>query len=509
MRLIGKIIVILIIGILLGASAYVIFYTGEDTDDDNNQVTPDTEPPKITFVTGDASITAGQAVTILASFSDNVNVTQATLYYKNAGSANWASVSILSGSASILIPSSATNNYYYYVTVDDAAGNGPVGNPSVDGTTYYTITVIPGGSNPGNETLIHTVFLEEATATWCTNCPNVANILHSIYETHHYNFYYVALINDTNPIAANRNWNEYHVYGFPTVFIDGGYNVILGGNNAESIYANAISAAQARPTVPKIRVTVTAQYKNTTQEVTVNALVENKGNDSYNGRLKLYLTEIVSGWSGYDSKPYQFAFLDYLLIKDITVEGKRNATYSQTTNISAYDYENLMIIGVVFSSEKHQGYANPSDKTTNLFDAYYADATNATKVVEKGNLPPQLQITSPQKGKIYFNGKPILERFLQRKLIGYPFNMSLHNTTKLLGQKIITVAASDDSAVAKVEFYIDGTLVSNDTQAPYEYTFTKLSTFKTLFFKKHTLEVIVYDDTGKTNSASLTFKARI
>jgi hypothetical protein len=515
MRLIGKILVILIVGILLSASAYVIFYTGENTDN-NNQVASDTEPPTITFVTGNVTTNAGQAVTILASFSDNVNVTQAMLYYKNAGSTSWTEVSILSGTASIPIPSSATSNYYYYVTVNDAAGNGPVGKPSADGSTYYIITVSPQNGGGGNENLTHTVLVEEATATWCTNCPTVANILHSLYESHQYNFYYVSLINDTNPIAANRNWNDYHVYGFPTVFIDGGYSVILGGNNAASDYENAISAAQERNDVPQIKVMVTAQYNNITKVVSVNTLVENRGNDTYHGRLKLYLTEIVSHWSGYDSKPYRYAFLDYLLDQNISVEGKHNATYSsQPTNISAYDYENLMIIGVVFSSIKNTGYANPRTNE-NPFDAYYADATNATKVVEKGNLPPQLQITSPQKGKLYLNGKPILEKIIQRQpKLKIMENMTLleillYNKTILLGKnKIITVDASDDSQVTKVEFYIDNQIQYNDTEAPYEWTFNKLSTFKSLFVKEHVLKVVVYDDTGKTNSASLIFKARI
>jgi glutaredoxin len=499
MRLIGKLVIIIfIVGILLGASAYVILYTGEN----------DTEPPQILEVSGDLMITAGQTALITARFTDNVNVTEATLYYKIAGSTNWDTISILSENASISIPSDATSNYYYYITINDAAGNGPVGNPSVDGTTFYTITVNPTGNNSGNETLTHTVFIEEATATWCTNCPNVANILHSIYETHLYDFYYVSLINDSNTDTADRLYTDFNVAGFPTVFIDGGYDLIYGGNHDESVFTNAISTAEGR-VVPKIKVTVTAQYKNTTKEVTVNTIIDNQGTDAYNGRLKLYLTEIVSHLAGYDSKPYQFGFLEYLMNKDISVAGKDTATFSETKNISAYDYENLMIIAVVFSSEKQQGYANPLDKTTNLFDAYYADAADATKVVQGGNLPPQLQITSPQKGKIYLNGKPILERLQQRKIFGDLLNKTLHNKTVLLGKKIITVNATDDSAVAQVEFSIDGTIMGNDTSAPYEFTFTKNSIFKSLFFRKHTLTVTVYDYAGKTTSASLLFKARI
>jgi thiol-disulfide isomerase/thioredoxin len=504
MRLIGKLVIIIItIGILLGASAYVILYTN-----DNNNGGNDTEPPQIDDITGDITVTAGQVVTIMTLFSDNVNVTEATLYYQTAGSAYWDSESILSGSANISIPLGTTSNYYYYVTVDDAAGNGPVGDPSTDGSDYYIITVNPSGDNHGNESFTHTVFIEEATATWCTNCPNVANTLYSLYGANKYDFYYVALINDTNPIAGERNTKDYNVYGFPTVFIDGGYKVIVGANKPESTFIDAINAAQGR-TMPKIKVTVTTQYQNTTKEVTVNTLIENKGDTSYNGRLKLYLTEIISHVSGYDSKPYHFGFLEYLANEDITVDGKKSVTLSDTKDISAYDYENLMIIAVVFNSEKHQGYANPADTSANLFDAYYADATNATRVVPKGNLPPELQITSPQKGKIYLSGKPILERLQERKIIGAVLHNLVYNKTILLLKKTIVVNASDDSVVVKVEFSIDGTIVYNDTEVPYEYSFTKLKRVKTLFFKEHMLTVTAYDDSGKTTSASLVFKARI
>lgn len=519
MRLIGKLAVIIIVVLLLGAAAYIIYYSGGGTNNDNDndhQNQNDTEPPTITFVTGNTNVIAGQTVTITASFSDNVAVTEATLYYKPADASSWYSVSILSGTVSLSIPSAATENYYYYVTVNDAAGNGPVGNPSVDGSIYYTIIVQPSGGDHGNETLTHTVFMEEATATWCTNCPPVADILNSLYEANKYNFYYVALINDTNPIANERT-KEYNTYGLPTVYVDGGYQVIFGASNPKSAYINAmINATQGRK-VPKIKLTVTAQYKNTTKEVTVTTRIENKENTTYNGRLKLYLTEIISHVADYDSKPYHFAFINYLNNTVISVAGKNNLTLSDTRNISAYDYENLMIIGVIFSSEKNTGYSDPP--ADNIpFDAYYADATNATKVVPKGNLPPQLQITSPLKGNIYWNGKQlsIVEKIIHRKhFIKKLANFSLlknilYNKTYLLGKnKIITVDATDDSAVAKVEFYVDGVLQYNDTKAPYEWSFTKISKLKSFFIKSHILKVIVYDDMGKTTSASLIFKARI
>jgi hypothetical protein len=517
MRFIGKLlIVIIIVGILLGASAYVIFYTGENNNNSENNE-HDTEPPQMMGVSGNLTVNAGKNAVVTAQFTDNVNVTVATLYYKSATATSWTTESILQGSAAIMIPSSATSNYYYYVTVDDAAGNGPVGDPSVDGTRYYTITVIPGGGPPQNETLVHTVFIEEATADWCINCPNIGKIIDSLYESHQYNFYYVELINDSTSDTTTRLWDDYNIYGFPTVFVDGGYNILVGGSKTEADIAQAITAAQQR-TVPKIKVTVTAQYKNTTQEVTVSTLVENKGNTTYNGQLKLYLTEIISPIVDYDSKNYHFGFLEYLENDPVSIPAQENFSSSKTKNVSAYNYENLMIIAVVFNAEKHQGYANPFDSTKNLFDAYYADATNATKVVPKGNLPPQLQITSPLKGNIYLNGKllPIVEKTEHRKhfikkLQNYSLLKNLlYNKTYLLGRnKLITVDATDDSAIVKVEFYIDGVLHYNDTQAPYEWSFIKIAKLRSMVPRTHTLKVIVYDDSGKTASASLAFKARI
>jgi hypothetical protein len=497
MRFIGKLfIIIIILGILLSASAYVILYKN------------DTESPKFLDITGNFSVKAGSTAFISAHFSDNVNVTVAALHIKSATSPSWESLSILNGTFSLVVPSSATNDYYYYVTIDDAAGNGPIGNPSTNGSQYYTITVIPTGGNQGNETFSHIVLVEEATATWCTNCPAVANILHSLYESHNYRFYYVSLVNGTSSKVADRLFTNYNIYGFPTIFIDGGYKVVLGGANPESTFADAIEAAQGRVTVPNIKITLVAEYNNASHGLTVKAYLYNNENSSYTGQLKLYLTEIISHWTGYDSKPYRFSFLDYIPIQnDVTIPAKGSIIVNGTMDVSAYDYENLMIIGVVFSTEKQQGYAQPP--SSNPFDAYYADATNATKIVEQGNLPPQLEITSPQKGKIYLSGKPILEGLMGTKLIGTLLHTLTYNKTILLLKKIVTVNASDDSAVEKVEFSIDGTVMENVTEPPYEFSIPKLKIFKSIFFKTHTLTVTVYDDTGKTTSASIDFKARI
>jgi hypothetical protein len=495
MRLIGKLVIIIfIIGILLSASAYIILYTD---DDENHNGGEDTEPPQIIDISGDLTETAGQSATITASFTDNVNVTEATLYYQTAGSTNWNSISILSGSANINIPSGATSNYYYYVTVDDAAGNGPIGDPSTDGSQFYTITVKPSDENNGDENITHYVFIEESTSVNCRYCPNVGAILYKLESSHDYRFYYVSMIME-NSKAADRLKNDYNWQADPTVFIDGGYTVILGGLNPESTYINAINAAEGR-TVPKIRVTVNAEYKNTTQELFTNVLVENKDNQSYSGRLRLYLTEIISSlYNDYNGTKYKNAFIDFIINKDVNVAARGNATFSASWSVGNFDYQNLKVIAVVFNSEEHQAYANPRNNS-NPFTAYYVDGANATYVV-KGtrNLPPEVGILSPQKGKIYLRGNLFLKVLYKNKLL---------KNTWLIGKATIDTYAKDDSGISKVEFYVNDKLVTTLTSPPYNWTIPFKFIKKPWIPKTYTIMVKAYDDTNKTATASIDVKA--
>ena len=47
-------------------------------------------------------------------------------------------------------------------------------------------------------------------------------------------FYYVSLVEDENPKAKQRLEDNYNIYGFPTTFLDGGYELILGSSDFES-----------------------------------------------------------------------------------------------------------------------------------------------------------------------------------------------------------------------------------------------------------------------------------
>ena len=480
MKLPLKIAVVIVIAILLTSSVYVIFFTGEDVDN---------KPPTIDAITGDATGEKGESITISVTFSDNINITTATIYYKIASADNWSSMSILSGSVNIYIPKNSDEDWYYYVTVDDAAGNGPVGNPSTNGSVYYTITVSDNGDN-GDDEFVHTVFIEEATATWCAPCTQVAAILHDLYETENYQFHYVSMVNDVNDGAKERLENDYNNLGFPTVYVDGGYKVIFTAED-KSVYENMISAALIRNT-PNLRVSVNAEFDNVTNEMTIDILVENEEKETYTGRLRVYLTEITSRWADHDGIPYSFGFLDYIINQEISIGAGDNAVIQKTEKISDFgfsnlDPENLKIFAVVFSSEKNQGYSDPPDNQE-PFDAYYADAVNATVLVPGGNQPPGVGISIPVKEKWHFWGRPL-------------FKTLFGNNTILIGKTTITAIAEDDSNIEKVEFYINENLKSTVTQEPYEWSLKRVAFIKHI--RRFTITVKAYDDTGKTASTSI------
>lgn len=134
----------------------------------------DNDAPTIDSITGDTTGTTGETTTISVTFSDNIEVTSATLYYKTASAGSYSSKSILDGSAGIDIPFDSAESWYYYVTVNDAAGNGPVGDPSTDGTSYYTISVSdndkPSITNTSGDV---TVTVDHSITLWAEATDNI------------------------------------------------------------------------------------------------------------------------------------------------------------------------------------------------------------------------------------------------------------------------------------------------------------------------------------------------
>jgi len=345
-----------------------------------------------------------------------------------------------------------------------------------------------GGENNDQE-IKHIVFIEEGTATWCSNCPEVAKTLHEHFsESDEHHFYYVTMVDDYEK-ASKRLHDDYNILGFPTIFIDGGYGVVMGGNDFETRLINKccqeVSAAVFRD-VPALYLNVDAEWNTNKSELTVTATIENKESDTYTGLLKVYITEINSRWSDWNGNPYTYSFLDYAISENVKIKPDKNKSFSETwkaTHTNVYP-ENLWIVAVVFNSESKQAYSDPPNNE-HSFDAHYADAADAVRVSE-GNLPPSIGISSPKEWMRYILGKETRKTLLGK--------------TMLVGKTPIKVNVQADSGVEKVEFSIKGLFGEDNgvaTKEPYEWMWESFA------FGKYTITVKVYDKEGRTATDSI------
>lgn len=112
----------------------------------------DTAPPLIDSITGDTTATTGEKKTIEASFSDNIAINEAFLFYKVEGGILKVK-SIASGEADITIPTDTLDTWYYFVMINDTASN-VIREPSAP--DMYEITIsdnddpLLSDNSPGN-----------------------------------------------------------------------------------------------------------------------------------------------------------------------------------------------------------------------------------------------------------------------------------------------------------------------------------------------------------------------
>ncbi len=343
-------------------------------------------------------------------------------------------------------------------------------------------------SNSDNESKIekdftHYVFVEIGTTVCCEACAQVHVDLDEYFESMNFPFYYVSLPIENQ--KADDYLANYNILGYPTVYFDGGYVTIYGAVDWKSKFEKKITAAINRQ-VPKVIINITAEWIENNEEIEINIILENYETTTYEGQLKVYLTEIVSTkWQG--DQPYSYAFIDFAVNKNIEILSNDSTTVRKTIDSSDLDPENLMIFAVVFNSEKQVGYSLPPDK--NSFDAYYADAVDTTKVIKGGNLPPKTGISSPTLGYTH--------RFGTAKRI------SKLGKTILIGRTKIVADVSDDSSIEKVEFYINDKLMETITEEPYEWKWHSFA------IGKKTITVKSYDDEGKTSTAKMNVWALI
>jgi len=239
----------------------------------------------------------------------------------------------------------------------------------------------------------HTVFVEECTATWCPNCPTAAEALYNIYQSGDYPFYYVALVNDMNTIANERN-REYSfgfvkVFAFPTIYVDGGDTNFVGRESTteltETQYRQLIEQDGARTPKQPINMTSSVTWDGDAK-LTVTITIKNEGNLPYFGKCRSYVTEIESRWKDSSGDSYHFALLDYAVNKYVILMPKITKTIIGTFdgnanhgNLTFGDItkDNIMVISAISNWQPHYRSGYQSEKYNQIYFAHYVDQTTA------------------------------------------------------------------------------------------------------------------------------------
>ncbi len=259
----------------------------------------------------------------------------------------------------------------------------------------------------GDRDYSHTILGEFGTATWCGYCKYAHAALKNIYAGGWHPFYYISMVTDKNTKAYSRIKNDYNVYGYPTVYFDGGYKVNVGAGSvpaAQAAYNSSIVACGNRgvndidlsldvtwlgPGNPSPENSATDEAIDvclswTNAEMNISVTIKNNEGSTYDGHLRVYVNEVESSMGWYDSAGhlYTFPFLDYAFNEDISISA--GETWEDATDWDGKDHndgygndfgeitqDNIMVIAAVFDDEWHQGYSYPPNQYP--FDAYYVD----------------------------------------------------------------------------------------------------------------------------------------
>jgi hypothetical protein len=235
-----------------------------------------------------------------------------------------------------------------------------------------------------NERATHTPLAEYGTSTTCGFCKYAHGALKELYSEGQLDFYYITYVGNKNPTAYSHIKNYYNLYGYPTVWWDGGYKVNVGAGSvsgAKSTYTTSINQCGARA-VEDVDIDLAVDWLGGTQ-IEVECTVTNNEASTYGGHIRVSIVEKESSMGWYDTAGhlYTMVFLDWAFNEPLSIssggswndimtwDGSSNGFPSITSN-------NILVIAAAYNDEWHQGYSytNPPKP----FDAYYVDECVAT-----------------------------------------------------------------------------------------------------------------------------------
>ena len=215
--------------------------------------------------------------------------------------------------------------------------------------------------NNSSERATHTALAEYGTATWCGYCKYAHGALKELYAEGQLDFYYVSLVCDMNTKAYDRAKGDFNLYGYPTVWWDGGYKVNIGAGSvpsAKSAYISSISSCGAR-SVKDVDINLVATWEGSTKLKVECEVVNNEAN-TYDGTIRVYIVEKESsmGWTDTAGDLYTMAFLDWAFYEEISIPAGETFSNTTTWDGESNGYpniteENMIIIGDALTELKH------------------------------------------------------------------------------------------------------------------------------------------------------------
>jgi len=233
---------------------------------------------------------------------------------------------------------------------------------TVSGISISTNTAIEAISYEKNspprplDEYTHTVLVEACTASWCPPCATAARVMHDIFYSGLYDFYYVALVSDKNNYA-NQRCSELGVTSIPDYVFDGGYTRHVGSSGLPWAYINRLDQSGARD-VADIDLLLDITW-NGNAEIDINLNITNNEGTAYNGHLHVYVTEIVSRWNTNAGEPYHFAMVgNYAFNENVNIPAGETSERSTTWDGSQYGVgdlaeDNVLIIATVYNSNNY------------------------------------------------------------------------------------------------------------------------------------------------------------
>jgi hypothetical protein len=243
-------------------------------------------------------------------------------------------------------------------------------------------------------TYTHTVFAGVVTGQFCEPCDAWSETMYNTYESGNYDFEYVEMItHDKSGQKLNKeadDWRKnYSIYGYPTTVFDGDY-VRFQGDQPDQLPI-ALGTCGNRAVADISADLILTWYGDATFKIDV--VIQNGEHSTYNGYIRVFISEIVSRYKTYYGNPYHHGFLDFAITGPITIGSGGTYLDSVTWNGNEHcdlkgncfgdiDPDNIQVVLVVYD-----------------INTMYADETVMSEISYENNPPNPPSNPNPPDGE--------------------------------------------------------------------------------------------------------------